>query len=1022
VFAWFAAHLARIGDETGAIRLIEADAAVVLSYGDAAAFGPIGRRAILANLDRRDPYFRATEVGVTAVGGLSGEDLAQDFRAILLDPSDGTHRTITVLEALKSGAPIESLRPTLQSVALDPERSEWTRRRAVEAWMSGASDPDQAHREMFDALASEPLSVAREALRVWLAAKLPTAALPLHDLKAVIADYERCGEDNSIGRLMALSWKLEAEPRGDLFDAPVPSWRPEMDHRKRQYEVDSLLDGALRAAIEKTPELTAERLHQWLLGRWDYSLSQAGQNLRDTVRRWIDEEPAREVAFFESILASQTTDGPWFAANEFRSLVGRSPSAVIVLHLIGRSAAEVDASAKNKTLAIAVEIASDFDHSDRAYWHLYDQLVRLDWCGDLMSRLTQSKIKPWQIKDRNKRALKTRDEKRTRSKNQAFLTPLLAELRAGRYPDILSRCASLIYWQTERHDRSRMENLIYFTSDEIAGAISDGWKAVAVSGLNGASAAALGIAKACHRLKSAEIAAITGVSCLQLEGGCSSNILLPLSTALSVLKSSHYVQDEELNHRLLRWAATRLDDDPSIGSTLMLEYWNAALNAGSTDLDLLNELSGIAARDGSLHTALMSLLTTRPWMPLDALRSALTAIAPLTDVTWLRQTSELALSDTRVANQQNIVWSYVLFALDPYKEEHRFLAELDTEEAVQRFEREISGCLADALGKLSPEASTYREAVMVNLLGPLCTPVDPVADAGLSRFEGRSATVRAAIKALQGEVGAEAGRLLANLVQDPRLANWRPEVRHAQAQQAAQTRDHNFQYPMPSSIHASVSGGPPINASDLQAVVMEEIERLRRELRTDDIMPWRHYWNRNSQGKVTTPLIENDCRDQLLERLRDRLARYHIAASIPEARRGDETRADILFLSHAGCNLPLEAKRHYHADIWLAASTQLQRYALSEGADGFGIYLVFWFGNEVSPTPSRPDGGDGPETAQELEHMLRNDLPQVVRNRLEVIVFDVSSPSPAKIVSPRKKRETKKTGSSAPGAGCRGRK
>ena len=82
IYAWLAAHLARLGDEAGAMRLIEADAVTVLAYGDAAVFGTPARRTILANLDRHDPYFRASEVGVTAVGGLAGEDLAREFRSL----------------------------------------------------------------------------------------------------------------------------------------------------------------------------------------------------------------------------------------------------------------------------------------------------------------------------------------------------------------------------------------------------------------------------------------------------------------------------------------------------------------------------------------------------------------------------------------------------------------------------------------------------------------------------------------------------------------------------------------------------------------------------------------------------------------------------------------------------------------------------------------------------------------------------------------------------------------------------
>jgi hypothetical protein len=112
----------------------------------------------------------------------------------------------------------------------------------------------------------------------------------------------------------------------------------------------------------------------------------------------------------------------------------------------------------------------------------------------------------------------------------------------------------------------------------------------------------------------------------------------------------------------------------------------------------------------------------------------------------------------------------------------------------------------------------------------------------------------------------------------------------------------------------------------------------------------------------------------------------------------------MLVLTGAGRNLPIEAKRHFHADIWVAASTQLQGYAADPGADRFGIYLVFWFGNDASPTPARPCGGDGPASASELEAMLVGDLSQELRARTDVIVFDVSDPEASGRRRPRKRR------------------
>jgi hypothetical protein len=162
---------------------------------------------------------------------------------------------------------------------------------------------------------------------------------------------------------------------------------------------------------------------------------------------------------------------------------------------------------------------------------------------------------------------------------------------------------------------------------------------------------------------------------------------------------------------------------------------------------------------------------------------------------------------------------------------------------------------------------------------------------------------------------------------------------------------------------------------------MEELRQLSAELHTAPNTPCKDYWNLKSNGRVERPLIENQCRNRLLGLLRERLKKYNIVAVLPEAQRGEDTRADLLFLTWAGHDLPLEAKRHFDPDIWVTASTQLQGYSADPGADGFGIYLVFWFGNEASPAPSRPDGGDGPNTAIELETMLAGDLSADLKKR-----------------------------------------
>lgn len=109
-----------------------------------------------------------------------------------------------------------------------------------------------------------------------------------------------------------------------------------------------------------------------------------------------------------------------------------------------------------------------------------------------------------------------------------------------------------------------------------------------------------------------------------------------------------------------------------------------------------------------------------------------------------------------------------------------------------------------------------------------------------------------------------------------------------------------------------------------------------------------------------------------------------------------DKRADIS-AAMPGRKILCELKRDYHADLWTAADHQLERfYAHDPEAKGFGIYGVLWFGSKrTSPMPKHPDGLKAPESAADLERMLRDRIPANRRNRLAVLVIDVSGPPAA---------------------------
>jgi hypothetical protein len=94
----------------------------------------------------------------------------------------------------------------------------------------------------------------------------------------------------------------------------------------------------------------------------------------------------------------------------------------------------------------------------------------------------------------------------------------------------------------------------------------------------------------------------------------------------------------------------------------------------------------------------------------------------------------------------------------------------------------------------------------------------------------------------------------------------------------------------------------------------------------------------------------------------------------------------------AGSKVPCELKRDYHADIRTAIQNQLERfYTRDPDARGFGLYCVFWFGqNRNRKMPDPPNGLLPPESAAQMRKMLYELMPDAMRSRIAIFVIDVS--------------------------------
>ncbi len=179
----------------------------------------------------------------------------------------------------------------------------------------------------------------------------------------------------------------------------------------------------------------------------------------------------------------------------------------------------------------------------------------------------------------------------------------------------------------------------------------------------------------------------------------------------------------------------------------------------------------------------------------------------------------------------------------------------------------------------------------------------------------------------------------------------------------------------------------PVSASDLQASVIEELLIVQAKVKSDDAESWRGFYSDNG-----APFEEERCRDHLLGLLRQGSSGITFD---PEAHVAADKEVDIA-CSAGALRIPVEVKGQWHSNLWRGADTQLNAlYTRDWRAEGRGIYLVLWFGDQQQPNKRLKRSGRGsvrPQTAHELREMLVTESESVREGRVVIFVLDLVRP------------------------------
>lgn len=242
--------------------------------------------------------------------------------------------------------------------------------------------------------------------------------------------------------------------------------------------------------------------------------------------------------------------------------------------------------------------------------------------------------------------------------------------------------------------------------------------------------------------------------------------------------------------------------------------------------------------------------------------------------------------------------------------------------------------------------------------------------------------IKEAIAALSAIPTSAAAAKLASLLTSID-SGYLEDLKHAAVQQRRVQADHDYVPADLATLKAAVTGALPHSVDDLRAFFEDRLTAFKAKLAGNNLDSWVVFWDRDR------PHEENFCRNRLVDQLSSELPAaitFH-----PEEQMPGVTRADI-GLSLDTMVLPIEIKGQWHAQVWAAASEQLDaQYTRDWRADRSGVYIVLWFGDVPGfNLPPHPDGANAPATPDQLRTMLVERIPVDRRPSIDVYVLDVS--------------------------------
>ena len=988
--AWLAVHCYDVDVRD---QLIEGDPVGVGLYGDLDGFSTEQRRRLLLSLDREVADYG---VNVSAFKALAAPDMICVVRDCLGNTRrDDDHQTVTgfLLLVLQQAEPLTSLAPLLIDVVYDASRWPSVSKSALDAFTHVQVDSDDKTRELkrlLDGIRNDRVSDPDGELLGMLLTHLYPQEVPPSELWEYLP---LGGRPDFIGAYFSFwEWRIHEQSSdaevAELLDClyeRLPALRSAF---AMNYYVDSLPSRLLAFALQTRGDQQASpRLYNWLKAGAFSAHGQVGSDdeINQQVITWLEQRPeVQKAVLLEGLIRYPDDDEFELHAREvWDCLHGSTLPEDFGPWCLDAAVEQVDTN--RRVAQYLLRLAADLGLSraalmERARGH--EALER--YIQDIFESRTQALTVT-----RLGRIEASREE--TDRRREQWIDHIRANVDALREnqadPALLFRLGRAYF---DRYRKAGMGRLVQGELAEVLEHHELG--EVALDGLR-------------QTVWRQDVPEIDEIVQLSSESHISP-LGPPFLAGMDIMDREDPEQLERLSRHRMRlalafyystptdggpdpaWYLRWLDSRPELVADVLVQCATAAIHNGKDYFAGMYELAHRQNHADVARHASMALLSTFPLccdsQQLKTLDHLLWSAIQHADRDSLQALIEERLSLDIIHLAQRVHWLAVGVVIAP--ETH--LRSLETwVSGDDDLAREAAAFFCPGMRRsfLIDHLDAPTLQTLIALMGRTFAPLE--LDGIFTPAMEVSDQIQGLIRRLSAVQNADASRSFNHLLADEALSNWRFHLEQARERQLIALREASYQYPDIERVRQTLSNEAPASATDLAALLVDRLEELARRIRTGNTDDWRQYWNEPVRGRPESPKIEDHCRDALLSDLKNLLKPIGVDAQ-REGQYANDRRSDIR-VSYGTFNVPVEIKRDRHRGLWSALRYQLMaKYTIDPATGGYGIYLVFWFGDgKVQSSPSGPR----PSNPQELREWLEASLTEDERRRITVLVVDVSS-------------------------------